>query len=87
MKQVQALKGFIHGEQRERGQRFFVTDMTADALARKGLVRILTDEGPTSKNPSTAAGEKSSASPAAPASPQTTAKRSGRGGRRKKGAG
>lgn len=87
MKQVQALRGFIHGEPRKRNERFRVTSQTAAELEQKGLVRVLSDEGPTPENPSTADGEKSSASPAAPASQQTTAKRSGRGGRRKKGAG
>lgn len=87
MKQVQALRSFIHGEPRKRNERFSVTSQTATELEQKGLVRVLSDEGPTTENPSTADGEKSSASPAAPASLQTTAKRSGRGGRRKKGAG
>jgi len=86
MKQVQALRSFIHGEPRKRNERFSVTNQTAAELEQKGLVRILSDEGPTAENPSTADGEKSSASPAAPASPQTTAKRSGRGGRKKKAA-
>lgn len=78
MKQVQALRSFIHGEPRKRDERFSVTSQTAAELERKGLVRILGDEGPTAETHSTADGEKSSASPAAPDLPQTNAKRSGR---------
>lgn len=86
MKQVQALRSFIHGEPRKRNERFSVTSQTAAELEQKGLVRILSDEGPAAETHSTADGEESFASPAAPDLPQTNAKRSGRGGRRKKGA-
>lgn len=75
MKQVQALRGFIHGEPRKRNERFSVTSQTAAELERKGLVIILGDEGPTAETHSTADGEES---PAAPDLPQTNAKRSGR---------
>lgn len=78
MKQVQALRGFIHDEPRKRNERFSVTSQTAAELERKGLVRILSDDGPAAETNSTADGEESSASPAAPDLPQTNAKRSGR---------
>lgn len=77
MPTVEALTGFDHGGNRRRGTRFPVSDQTAKALARAGLVRIVED------HPKQAAGTPSSASPAAQASPQTTAKRSGRGGKRR----
>jgi AT hook motif. len=83
MKQVQALRGFIHGEPRKRNERFSVTNQTAAELEQKGLVRILSDEGPTEETPSTADVEKSSASPAAPVSPQTIANTSGNGARKR----
>jgi hypothetical protein len=84
MKQVQALRSFIHGEPRKRNERFSVMNQTAAELEQKGLVLILGDEGSTAETHSTADGEKSFASPAAPDLPQTNAKRSGSGGRRKK---
>jgi hypothetical protein len=43
---------------------------------------VVVGDGPTEQNPSTAAGERSSASPAAPVSPQRTANAPVRGGRR-----
>lgn len=75
MKQVQALRGFIHGEPRKRNERFSVTSQTAAELEQKGLVRILSDEGPAAETHSTA---ESFASPATQDLPQTNAKRSGR---------
>lgn len=68
MTTVEALTGFDHGGNRRRGSRFQVSEHTAKALARAGLVRV------TENRPKKADGAKSSASPAAPASPQTTAK-------------
>lgn len=78
MKQVQALRGFIHDEPRKRNERFSVTSQTAAELEQKGLVIILGDEGQTAGTHSTADGEESSASPEAPDLPQTNARRSGR---------
>lgn len=81
MKQVEAKSGFDHGGMRRRGDRFQVSDKHAEQLEAAGLVRVL-DDGPTPAHPSTAAGEKSSASRAAPASPKKTAKPSGRGAKK-----
>ncbi|WP_399696595.1 hypothetical protein [Xenophilus sp.] len=80
--QVEAIKSFDHGGKRKRGDRFEASTQHAEALRKRGLVVLLGE--PSADNPSTAAGEKSSALPAAPASPKTTAKPSGRGGRRRK---
>lgn len=85
MKEVHALQSFDHDGPRKRGDRFAVSAKHAEQLERAGLVRLL-DDGPTPKNPSTADGAKSSASPAAQASRQATAKPSKRGGRKKKAA-
>lgn len=79
--EVEAIKSFDYDGARRRGDRFEVSPQHADALRRRGLVVLV---AATADNPSTAAGEKSSASPAAPASLGTTAKQSGRGGRRRK---
>ena len=84
MKQVEAISGFEHGKRRFRGDRFSVSEQHAEQMVRAGLVKVLGD-GPTTENPSTAGGEKSSASPAAPASPQTIATPSKRGGRKARG--
>jgi hypothetical protein len=72
MKEVRALQGFTHQGRKVLGDTFNVSDRHADALEKKGLVEVLGD-GPTEENPSTAGGEKQSASPAAQASAKKTA--------------
>ncbi|WP_128422661.1 hypothetical protein [Delftia tsuruhatensis] len=79
MKEVEALMGFTHNGSYRRGDRFRVPEPQAEALKRKGLVRVLADE-PSEENPTAAAGQKSSASPAAPASQKPTAGKRGSGG-------
>lgn len=69
---VEALAGFVHGEARRRGDRFSVSQPLAEAMARKGLVRVI-EAGQAGADPS-AAGGKPSASPAARASRRQTAK-------------
>ena len=79
MVQVLVLGSFSHGgEIYRRGQKPSFSEYIAQQLADKGLVRIVD----RSESPSTADGEKSSASPAAQASPQTTASGSGAGARK-----
>lgn len=70
---VEALAGFVHGEARRRGDRFSVSQPLAEAMARKGLVRVI-EAGQAGADPSSAAGGKPSASPAARASRRQTAK-------------
>lgn len=79
MIEVRALTSFSHdGELIRRGQTVHFSDYITQQLAKKGMVVVL-GNGPTPVNPSTADGEKSSASPAAQASPQTTATESDSG--------
>jgi hypothetical protein len=81
MKEVKAVSSFDHYGQRHTGDQWTVSDSHAAALEKKGLVEVVGD-GPTDENPSTAAGEKSSASPADPVSSRSTSRASKRGGRR-----
>ncbi|MCY1280850.1 hypothetical protein D9M68_888020 [compost metagenome] len=80
---VTAITGFDHGGRRRRGDEFEVSLQQARALKRNGLVAYAEDRA----DPTSAAGETSSASRAAPVSLQTTAMPSGRGAGKAKAAG
>jgi hypothetical protein len=83
---VRALQGFTHNGDRQRGAKFYVSDLVAMQLRDKGLVAIESKGGDEAAgDPSAAAGDTSSASQAAPASRQTTAKKSAGGGKQGKG--
>lgn len=92
MKTAIAARGFLRSDLKlnvRRGERIEGAAGYIDDLARLGLVREVAaiDAAPEMicGHPMTAAGAQSSASPAAPVSPQTTRKRSGGGGRKKRG--
>lgn len=80
---VVAVQNFDHGGNKKRGDVFEVSDIIANRLKSRGLVRF--DVDPVS-HPDQAVGTRQSALPAAEALPQTIAKKSGNGESKKKGA-
>ena len=81
---VLANTSFEHNGRHRRGDVWPCSPQVAEALAARGLVRILGDGTVPTANPPTAAGANASASPAAPASPTLTSKPSARGGKKAK---